>query len=225
VHTMSYLEMFMFLFHEYRLSLTQYWEQYPLDRGVTLSAAKALGIRHPKYPKTDVPVVMTLDAVATHLGPDGRPKLSAWDAKPKRLLENRRVQEKLSLHRAYCAHRGISHNIFTESVMPRSFFHNLMWMRGCEPQEGELVPADLLEAHRDSMLEDLRKRRPDSAIGTYCHEYDHTFGLERGTAMRVFGILLWRHDVKADLTAGDLMETKVQFPRSPFVPLDVRKAA
>jgi hypothetical protein len=225
VHTMSYLELFMFYFHEHQTTLTQYYEQCPMDRGVTLAAAAALDVRHPKYRLTNVPVVMTIDAIATHVDVKGRPRVSAWDAKPHRLLDNRRVKEKLSLHRAYCAHIGISHHIFTERFLPKNFVRNVIWMRGCEHQEGEVLERGLLEAHRHQMLADLWSRRPKSSIGDYCRDYDSAYQLEPGTAMRVFGVLLWRHDIKADLTFRHVMTSKLPFPSSCPVQPALQKAA
>jgi hypothetical protein len=225
VHTMSYLELFMFYFHEYQTTLAQYYEQCPLDRGVTLAAAAALNIRHPIYRLTDVPVVMTIDAIATHVDVNGRPRMSGWDAKPRRLLENRRVMEKLSLHRAYCAQIGISHHIFTERFLPKNFVRSVTWMRGCEQQEGEDLEPGFLEAHRLAMLEDLWSRRPKSCIGDYCRDYDSAYQLTPGMAMRIFGVLLWRHDLKADLTQRHLMTSKLPFPSSSPVQIPLRKAA
>jgi hypothetical protein len=225
VHTMSYLELFMFFFHEYQLTLMQYFEQFPADRSVTLAAAQALGIKHPVYRDTKVPVVMTIDAISTHMGDNGRPQQSGWDAKPARLLKNRRVLEKLSLHRAYCAHIGIPHHIFTEDFIPKSFVRNVIWMRDCEQHEGELLPTGFLEAHRQVMLTDLAERRPKSTIGSYCRDYDNAYRLTPGTARRVFGLLLWRVDVKTDLAALDVMSLKLPLPAVPASSIELKKAA
>ena len=71
IHTFSYLERALFLYTEFQDNFLGYAEQYPMDRRVTLGAAKSLVLRHPRYPFTGVPVVMTLDALVTMRGADG----------------------------------------------------------------------------------------------------------------------------------------------------------
>ena len=86
VHTFSYIERALFLFVEFWLRPWLYREQLAMDRGITMGAAAALGIRYPRYPKTRVPVVMTLDAVVSSTDLAGRPVVAAYDCKPARHL-------------------------------------------------------------------------------------------------------------------------------------------
>ena len=65
VHLHSGLERALYLILEFSSDIIEFKEQVPMDRALTLGAARELGIKHPVYDKTAVPVVMTLDALIT----------------------------------------------------------------------------------------------------------------------------------------------------------------
>lgn len=215
VHTFSYMERDLFFLHEFRDSFLGYIEQVPMDRRVTLAAALRLGIKHPKFPRTSVPMVMTLDAIATHIGPDGRPQSVGWDVKPARKLLDKRVLEKLSLHKAYCAHIGIPHKIFTEQSVPKRVPKNIDWLRGAEYHDGEIVEVPgLFTFHPERMLAELQAKRPNHTVGQYCAQYDAAHSLPAGTGIRIFRMLVGRHLLTVDLTAKDLLATRMPAPAS-----------
>lgn len=226
IHTFSYIERAMFLLHEFREGLLDFQEQYPMDRRITLGAAAGLGIRHPLYPITRVPVVMTLDAVVTRRLVNGQRSVAAWDAKPARMLKDRRTLEKLSLHKAYCAHVGISHFVFTELSVPKTVIRNIDWLRGSQPKEGEIetVPG-LFTVHPQLMLEDLWARQPKGTIRRYCTDYNKAHGWPVGTALRLIKVLLWRHELPVDLTAKHIELECVPNPTASPVALQLRRAA
>lgn len=199
-HTFSYLERAFFLIAEFQPEFVDLREQFPMDRGVTLGAAKALGIRHPRYPKTQSPLVMTLDAVVTTREPSGGVRLAAWDVKPARMLRKPRVLEKLSLHKAYCAHVGIQHSLFTEQSYSRQMVRNIDWIRmGISRDED--VGCDDLGVHPQQMLERLAACRRAPVMTEFCASYDKACSLEPGTGLRVMKGLLWNHQAVTDLCA------------------------
>ena len=216
IHTFSYLELALYLLWEFflRQNLLDYKEQFPLDRRITLAAAEGLGIRHPRYEKTRVPVVMTLDAVVTWLNSAGQRRFAAWDVKPTAELKHRRTLEKLSLHRACCAHLGIPHLLFTEKSFPKTLVNNIVWLRWSRRKNGEIeaIPG-LLETHGALMLEDLCNRHPDQSIRNYCTEYDKRHCLPSGGALRVLKVLLWQRELTVDLTVP-----KIELQRVPCLP-------
>jgi len=213
VHTMSYMERRMFLLHEFLPNFVAYYEQYPMDRRITLGAAKALGLRHPVYPGTKVPVVLTLDAVVTLRGPDGQPFVAAWDAKPQSELLKPRVREKLSLAKAYCRHVGMPHYLFTEKSASTRMARNIDLVRMSLHRDGEeeLVPG-LFTDHPQQMLDALARRRPRMPIWEYCARYDATQGLPTGTGLRVFKLLVWNRQVEVDMNAKQLELLEVPAP-------------
>ena len=208
VHTFSYIEKALYLVHEFEPGLVDYREQFPMDRRVTLGAAQALGIRHPLYPITRVPVVMSIDAVVTRRRIDGSLEVSAWDAKPDAELENRRVLEKLSLHRAYCAHFRMPHHIFTEQSVTKTRVRNIEWLRGAVPKPGEVetVPG-LFDVHRASMLRALATTTFNITVRRFCDGFDRTYGFPAGMALRLFKVLAWERVITLNL---DLEEAELQ---------------
>lgn len=203
VHTHSYLERAFFLIKEYLGNLLSYQEQFPMDRSITLGAAQLLGVRHPVYPKTRVPVVMTLDALVKERGNGEKPIVSAWDIKPHAELSKARVLEKLSLHKAYCAHVDIPHYIFTERSLPRVAIRNIDWLRLSQPKDGEIeaVPG-LFTDHPELMLQELaREEFRGLTIRDYCLGYDTRCALRKGTGLRVLKFLAWNRRVQISLLA------------------------
>lgn len=220
VHTFSYLERNLYLLNEFQATFVDYREQFAMDRSITLGAARTLNIRHPVYPKTSAPVVMTIDAIAEHRGPNGGTTLTAWDVKPARLLQNPRVMEKLSLHKAYCAVHSIDHRIFTEESVPKTVIRNIEWIRGAVKKEGEIETIHgLFDKQPNAMLEDLSRKPHSCSIKRYCGKYDVEHCFPVGTALRLFKILLWRHKLAVDLSSAQIESLPVPSPKfPPYVP-------
>lgn len=226
VHTFSYIEHAMYLYHEFQPGLLDYREQYPMDRSITLGAAKALGIRHPTYPITRNPVVMTLDALVFRKAPDGTTAVSAWDAKPLEKLDEPRIREKLALHKAYCKFVGIPHYLFTENSLSGNFVANIEWLRGSLPKPGEhdsILP--LLAIHTNRIIETLAITSKKLSIGKFCALYDDANLFEHGITMRLFKILIWNRVISVDLNAKAV--ERLPLPQVPTYTgnAEMRKAA
>lgn len=226
VHTFSYIEHAMYLYHEFQPGLLDYREQYPMDRSITLGAAKALGIRHPTYPVTRNPVVMTLDALVFRKAPDGTTAVSAWDAKPLAKLDEPRIREKLALHKAYCKFIGIPHYLFTENSVSSNFIANIEWLRGSLPKPGEhdsVLP--LITTHTNRIIEAVAATSKKLSIGQFCANYDDANQFERGITMRLFKILLWNRVISVDLNAKAVEQ--LPLPKTPIYTekVEMRKAA
>lgn len=202
IHTFSYLERAAFLLAEFHPEFLDYREQYAMDRGITTSAARALRIRHPRYPKTRNPIVMTLDAVVAMRAPDGTEHLAGLDVKPARLLEKSRVLEKLSLHKAYCAHVGMQHFVFTEQSFSKARVRNIDWIRMSLFKDGELETVEgMFTTHPVSMLKRLAACKRAPIMNQFCTKYDIEHGLPRGTGLRIMKQLLWSRRAFTDMNA------------------------
>lgn len=220
VHVMSYIERWMFLLHRHRGGLVGYRSQYPLAREVTLAAAKNLGIRHPRYPISNIPLVMTLDALVTTRTPDNKIVVSAWDAKEHSELDNARTLEKLSLHRAACTLEGISHHIFTEKSVDRTTIRSIEWVSAARHRVGECpVELEILNSHKVATAADLFHRRPRKSIDKYCTDSDAKQGLERGTTLRAIKQLILEGNLQVDLTLAprEIMALRVPVMSTPLV--------
>lgn len=226
IHTFSYLERALFLYMEFQSDFGGYQEQFPMDRSITLGAAQTLNIKHPRYPRSRVPVVMTLDAVVTMRRKDERARVGAWDVKPARQLEKKRVAEKLSLHKAYCAHIGIPHYIFTENSISRDVIRNIDWIRMSLPKDGELagVPG-IFTWHPDQMLELLATCRKTISITLFCAQYDFANKLEPGSGLRILKMLLWEHRVQVNMNAQWIEREPIPRPAPNWNTDLMRKAA
>lgn len=213
IHTFSYLERDLYLWHEYR-GFRDYREQVPMDRRITLGAAEVMGIRHPRYMQTGVPFVMMLDAVVIRDGRNGTQHVEAWDAKPKFRLANPRIREKLSLHKAFCAYIGMKHSFFTEDTVSRVVLKNIEWARGALPLEGELESIPELFTKEASRFQGwLRAKHRRAPVRELCQTWDGAHGFEPGTALRLFKFLVWHKRLRVDLNRPDL--TAIALPLQP----------
>ena len=215
VHTHSYLERGLYLVKEFMGNLLEYREQFPMDRAITLGVAKKLDIKHPVYPQSRAPVVMTLDALITERDARGNPFTEGWDVKPHAHLTDPRVLEKLSLHKGYCAYGGFSHRIFTERSVSPIVLRNIDWLRASRPVEGELeIVAGLFTSHTDTVLDELQSGRFKLSLSDYGHSYDRRNALPRGTGLRIVKNLAWTRAVDLDLTIDRIELQAVPRPRS-----------
>jgi hypothetical protein len=205
LHMFSYLERGFFLVAEFQPNFLDWNEQYPIDRGITLGASTKLGIRHPAYPRTHVPVVMTLDAVHSTVDANGEVHVAALDFKPQRRLSDERTLAKLSLHRAACAHMGIEHGVYTEESISWQIVRNIDWVRTAVPRDGELttVPG-LFTDHLVQFEEGLLSCRKRPSVNQFCMQYDKAHQVEPGTGLRLFKLLVWNHRISVNLDAKRL---------------------
>lgn len=201
VHLHSTIERAFFITAEQDPTVEELEEQRPMDRSVTLGAAALLGIRHPTYPGGRVPVEMTLDALVTRRV-DGKKTRIAYDIKEERALSDPRVIEKLSLHKAYCAHVGLAHRIFTEKSIDPRVIRNIDWMRGASPAPGEVLPVvDLFDRYSPRMEAEVNSANFEGmTVRAYCADFDCRQGLPKGCGLRLFRSLAWERRVPIDLT-------------------------
>lgn len=206
IQTFSYLERNMYQFLEFEGGVLDYREQFPLDRRVTLAAAKRLKVRHPRYEKSRQPIVMNVDALVTREGG----QMEIWDAKPKARLAGARVQNKLLLHKAYCDHHGISYHLFTEDSVPKAKLRNIDRIRAALPRTGELLtPIDLFSRHMPIVKQAIVQRYSRKTIEKFCLEYDRAHSLPMGSALRLVWVLLWTKQLLVDLNVNDLALTSL----------------
>lgn len=202
VHTFSYIERGYFILAEFLANFGDWQEQRPMDRGITLGAASKLAIKHPVYPRTSVPVVMTLDAVYSTIDLEGKVHLAGLDFKPERRLRDERTKAKLSLHRAYCTHVGMPHALYTENSISWQAVRNIDWVRMALPKDGEIeVVPGLFTEHLPQFEQDLLACRKRLNITQFCQQYDQAHKVEPGTGLRLFKLLVWEHRVSVNMEA------------------------
>lgn len=137
---LSLLEYMYLVLFEFEMGTVDIREQFALlPRGETWEIARKLGIRHPVYRGTKIPIVMTSDLVITRATQDGPTRLAVAikysldvnlktddEKKLKRVL---RVLDLLRIERTYWRARNVPWKLFTESTLPVARFRNLDMFR------------------------------------------------------------------------------------------------
>lgn len=221
IHVMSNIERHLFLLLRHTGGLREYRSQFPLDREVTLAAAQSLGIRHPRYPKSNARLVMTVDALVTTINKDHQKETCAWDVKPEKELDNPRTLEKLSIHRAACHLLGYSHRLFTDQSVPRTTIRSIEWLWDARFVKGECpLEVEMLEAHKVTVVADLFLTRPRKSIYQYSSGSDRKNTLPPGTTLRAVKQLALDDVLRFDLSLDtfDIMQSRIPVPSSPLLP-------
>jgi hypothetical protein len=199
-------------------------EQYPLDRDITREIAKSLDIRHPAYPGTHVPTVMTLDFLVTKVV-NGSEAFEAFSVKTSEDLENRATVEKLEIERSSCEALGVPFRLLVKELLPLQKARTLKWIEDGELKELEPEPWEGFYAdHMARMLHDIPMRRFDGALNDYCLEYDRRNSLTPGTALRVARMLLTHRAVNIDLNSAAPWQTPMGCVHLSALPGQLRSA-
>jgi hypothetical protein len=206
-HLLSDVEWQLFLLLEHAPSVIDIREQFPLPRDETLSIAAQKTIKHPIYPGTKVPTVMTCDFVVTsHC--NGQPVLDAYSCKHTDTALNFRDLEKLEIERTYFSELEIPHHLVFHSELPQNKIKNLKWCRGATINDaGAEEYEEALSEHTIRLVNDLRQPTRSCSLSEYCKNYDRRTGAAPGTGLRVVRALLWRGELNTDLNQTDLLAT------------------
>lgn len=192
-----------------RQGLVDFWEQYPMERAMTVEIARKLGVRHPVYFGSNRPVVMTLDGVASFVRPDGELFRQVLDCKPRFRLNHPRTAEKLAIHEEYARLHGWSYRHFTEHSVPPAVTRNLTWFRMGQVWPGDVqqVPDGFeqwaMRLHR-RLQEDQGGPLWHRTVREYCQHFDANSCLPPGCAQRCLQLLLLHRLVDFDLTVDHL---------------------
>lgn len=204
---LSDVEYEIFLLAEWSRSVVDIQEQFPLDRELTQTIAQNLGVRHPCYPTTHVPTVMTVDFLLT-VDRDGEEALLALNCKREDEAEDARSIEKLEIQRSYFEELEIKHHLAYHSRIPHLKVRSIEWIRSALLKEHESEPsAGYYEELKRVMTKDLasgKRTTADSTLASFCKRFDTNHGLEPGTGLRVARMLMQERALQADLNADDL---------------------
>lgn len=135
-HLLSNAERDYLLILEQDPSIIDIREQYPLfTQGETQAIASSLNIRHPVYPGTKVPVVMTTDFLITFIDSRGEEKLAARSVKYRSEFDGgsieakNRIVEKLSIEQRYWQNREVEWSLVLHENLPSNKIANLKILR------------------------------------------------------------------------------------------------
>lgn len=224
-HLLSDVEWQLFLLLEFSPTVLDIREQFPLKRVETLSIAAELGIRHPTYPGTNVPTVMTCDFLVI-LQEEGDEKVvRAFSCKREGGVDDERDIEKLEIERVCFNRLNVPHHLVFDRSLPKHKIQNLNWCRGATiNDEGTYQYDEAFEEHRQRLINEI-SRRPAGSLSQVCASYDLRAGAEPGTGLRVVRSLLWRRELLTDLDTPDLAaQPAIIFSPAPGVTPQPRRA-
>ncbi|TXC81032.1 TnsA endonuclease C-terminal domain-containing protein [Paraburkholderia azotifigens] len=204
IHLMSDVERDTFYAAEYSQRVLDAREQYPLDREITLEIAKYLNIRHPYYPGTDVPTVMTVDLFCKVVR-NGVPGYEAIDCKRTEAAEDTHAIEKLQITRTYFAGMDVPHRLVFHSRLPKTHIRNIEWMRSglIKSGEQERYPGYFREKSR-IMAHELANSTRNMPLNEYCANFEIRHGMSPAEGLRVAKLLMYERTLLCDLTNPDL---------------------
>ncbi len=208
-HLLSDIEWHMFLMLEFSPRVLDIREQFPLPRADTQPLAAERSIKHPTYPGTRIPVVMTADFLVVSIV-SGKKSLSAFSCKSQADSTNPRTLEKLELERAYFDNLGVAHHLVFDTALPRTKIANLEWLRGgaIDTDSDGYATSDW-KRHAERMIFDMQQRRSSVSLSEFCANFDERTGAQPGTGLRVARSLLWNGQLTTDLNQRDLAATPV----------------
>ncbi|WP_316347340.1 TnsA endonuclease N-terminal domain-containing protein [Desulfuromonas acetoxidans] len=120
-------------FSPFVIDIREQFALLPWD--VTQQIANEIGVRHPTYPGSKTPTVMTSDLVLTisHNSKLHNVVLSVKGEPLKPVQEsrkNKRTVEKLAIEKAFWASQGVLWKLITKNQLPMTRIYNLDFLRG-----------------------------------------------------------------------------------------------
>jgi len=192
-----------FVFLEWWRENVDIREQYPLDRDITLEVAHEIGVRHPYYPGTSVPTVMTLDFLVTSVHA-GHEQIKAYSVKTQEDLNIPNVVERLELERSTCSGLGITYDVIIKERLPKTKLRNLLWLRDAQLDADAVEPyPGFYRDHQARMTQDIAASHFNGSLVDYCTQYDRRFSIDGGTGMRVARMLMANRSLTFDLNNSE----------------------
>lgn len=212
-HLLSNTERDVFVWCEWQPNVVDIREQYPLDRDLTLEIAAAYGLRHPCYPGTNEPTVMTVDFLLTVII-NGAESLIAISAKRDDEAEDENSMTKLEIIRRYFEGGETPHHIIFHTKIPQTLIDNISWIRSAWIKEGEIEPySGFYQQHSKKMIAELATATRNMSLTEYCSNFDVRHGTESGTGLRVARMLMYERSLMPDMNNSQLSSA----PLSSFI--------
>lgn len=196
-HLLSDNEFCAFQVFSWRNCTEDIREQFPIrDRNETLALSRKLGIRHPRCPHGNIPIVVTTDLLITRQAGAGTQNF-AYAVKEEEDLEDPRVIEKLEVERAYWEDRNVPWKMLLSGDLKTFGAENLAWI---------LAAPKLSDPHFDGESQQLKPvlqryfdRNPEVPIVALCLAVDRALGHPHGFSLAIARGLLARKALSTDL--------------------------
>ena len=224
-HFLSDIELNLFHLLEHSSIVCDIREQYPLKRDITLSISAEIGVKHPVYPGTKIPTVMTADFLVI-FEENGEKSVRVFSCKDDADLENFRTLEKLELERKYFEQHGILYHLVVASQLPKNKVKNLKWCRGAAIDGDETFKIQDCEQEFRARIINAISKTNNKTLTEFCLFQDAAAGLEIGSSLRIIRKLIWHHDVITDLNVADLAaQPMLSFKLAPNLCAEAKRRA
>lgn len=190
-HLLSDLEKKIYFQLEWLDNVYDIREQYPLlPNTSTIRISEEYGLRHPIYPYTSLPIVMTTDFLVTTVI-NGSKKYVAICAKYSRDLEKLRTLEKIHIEKKYWEIKGVDFRIFTEKDINHVLLKNILYFRDAYECNlwNEIGPSLVLEIKKDLISIIFEMNRTVKEAVQYL---DIKYKLKEGYSLFIFKHLVAR---------------------------------
>lgn len=203
-HLLSNAERDYHLILEHNPSIIDIREQFPLlTQAETQAIASSLNYRHPKYPGTQVPVVMTTDFLITFLDSAGEARLAARSVKYRKEFEDadlggqNRMAEKLEIEAKYWAARKVEWKLVFHENLSRTKIANLVVLR----TYANIHPSLPTDKNINSLLEFIEGCNTEQLpLKALLQKASRAIFIEYMGVKRLFHHLLWTGRLEADLS-------------------------
>ncbi|WP_341521417.1 TnsA endonuclease N-terminal domain-containing protein [Pseudomonas sp. G.S.17] len=186
-HYLSRQELKVHLLAEYQSEIMDIREQFALlPWEETQAISDSLGIRHPTYPTTRTPIVLTTDLLLSLRRDDGI-ELIAVSVKFTKDLTPRNL-EKLLLEKMYWARRGIRWLLATEVNIPKFLPSNLEFF-GTAFYDERGAESGIDHAEFSEKFE--QNHQPGASFNSVMGETINDFKIDIATGHALLGVAVW----------------------------------
>lgn len=204
-HLLSNAERDYHLILEQDPSIIDIREQFPLlTQAETQAIASSLNYRHPVYPGTQVPVVMTTDFLITFIDSSGEERLAARSVKYRKefeeagIREQNRMAEKFEIEAKYWALRKVEWKLVLHENLSQVKIANLVILR----TYAIIHPSLPTDKNINSLIEYIAGSKTDQLpLRALLEKASKAIFIEYMGVKRLFHHLLWTGRLEADLTA------------------------
>lgn len=205
-HLLSNAERDYLMILEQDPSIIDIREQFPLlTQSDTQAIASSLNYRHPVYPGTQVPVVMTTDFLITFIDSAGKESLAARSVKYRKefedasVKEQNRIAEKLEIEEKYWAMRKVEWKLVLHENLPQFKMANLGVLR----TYAFIHPSLPTDKNINNLLEFIAGSETDKLpLKALLEKASRAIFVDYMGVKRLFHHLLWIGRLEADLNAG-----------------------
>ncbi len=196
VHVLSQNELWMYLHLAQNPLVIEVYEQYAIPLEYSLPIAEQIGIKHPVYVGTTVPIVQTIDFIVDMIDVDTREVIQkAFPVKQPDDAAKLRTEEKLAIQQVYSEFNDIEYELITSEVLRTNHSINLESLF----RYRELSPLlqQVSSRWRNNFFSVLFDNRHDRAAHLI-QKSNQTTGVDFLTGVSIFYNSLWQNQIDMD---------------------------